>query len=518
MLVISTWGHPRSWKKVWYVRDENVPKQAKEWKEHTKERVHAHTPLAIYDENVKKVLLIPVSLADDPSLKLEDAAIKSVKEILEEKKEANEIKRVFEESEKLVVPSSGRYLTNKNLKRFDIPFSNVVAGAYVKVCKAICDHKEEDTIVLDITHGQNYHPVIVREALEFMVKLESIRRRKELKFILVTSDPFTILTREEVLNVELGYRVVKVSKVKEPLNELANIVVKPGNPIKGKCEVYEKYTKMLNDLFYDVKKFLVPSPLFWSYVMKKIQEKEDEYVEMFAELMWVITNVVDEGYEVEGDVVKQSVTLDDEQVRNLIALRSAMSTALNYKDVVGEFVDDKLYVVELDKLNVFRNNKKNEMEYWMRELWENEYQKLTNSIRKVKEVGVNEVLIAFKEVVNKLDLEDLKYLAEKNLLPYVILLAISEESSKVNEDRKDLPDIILDAVKQWLEEKEKLDKECKEKRKGSKSSSICDEIVRHFIAHAGLERAVTVVDVNNKRVGYYLPLLSIFEKLLRERI
>ncbi|UXD22747.1 hypothetical protein IPA_07890 [Ignicoccus pacificus DSM 13166] len=497
MLVISPWGNPRFWKKVKYVRDEvseKDPKKVKEILENLKVEAYSYTPLSLF-ESWRKLVVVPASIADGKG-NVNDLALDKMREIVKSKDE--EFLKIFEEADKVVVPSTGVYKSNEVLKEFDVPFSNVYSGIILKLYEKLREANEE-TILLDITHGVNYYPVTIREALDnYILKLISIDMRKKIKYAIGASDPI-VGSGEELRDVELRYHVFQVKEIEPNLQELSEFVKDLNNIDKGKCEAYLQNRGTLSELANEMVKLEVPSPLYWAYVMDKVIRNKEKFEEAVGDLLMVASNAL-EHYEVEGERVRQDVVFDEKGIINLIAMRT-------FLDIVKERgeIEGNLYLVNRESLE--------ELEGYLRgvdeKLWNEENSKLTESLKELKKINLDNLRERIAEIAKGYPSgcesieEDLrrklnKVEAEKVREGLEELLKLTQKAipySLLKHAKKELQDSVLWWAYHYAKEAEEAD-------------------ARNFIAHAGMEMNATVITLDGERIGYYIPMLEKIEEPL----
>jgi len=503
LLTISTWGLPKYWAKVKYVKEElpqelRVEKGKEELLRKLRDEVESSTPLALF-EGWKKVVLLSVTLADyeveghlDPNV-----AIKTVEEAIKNKDE--EIKKVFKEATKLVIAGSGKFGKNKYLKSFEIPFSNVVSSIALKLFKVLMDERSE-IVFLDITHGMNYHPLATYTALKnYLLKFLATALGKKVTFASGSSDPYV---RDEEGPQVLTYHVLEVEGVEPDLKALASVAGGLGG--KFALKVGERFVPVkvpgeLHELKGLVTKLRYPSPLYWSYVLTKLANAEADVERVVSDL----SEKIDE-YEVIGNVVRAKYVFDEKSLFALLAIATVKGLAKPY----GE-LKEKLYLTTLEKVKELEKYLESSLE---RPIVVKEENKLRESLRKVefserleatkkvvrelRETGLGKTNldeklkeklkgISFNEIEEALEVLERDLLSE-NLLPYSFLRAEGDEA-------------LARSALWWAV---------------AYSKEPTEEDVRNFIAHAGMEQNVTVVGKGG-RIGYYLPLLGKLEREMK---
>ncbi len=510
MLVVATWGLP-TWAQVEYVREE-LPKEfvTEKGKERIlkllREKVVSSSPLALF-EGWKKVILLSITVADVPPDKFKpEAAIEAVKNML--KNMDDEIKKSFEEAEKVVVAGSGTFGRNKYLKNFKVPFSNIIASMVLKLDEVLSKN-DDDLIFLDITHGMNYHPTTANELLRnFLVNLHALRIGKRVEYAIGSSDPYRP-SPERGRDV-LTYHVLRVVKVEPNLREAALLLnlekrlafdVERKRPVELPPELHEMKNLVL--------KLRYPSPLYWSYILTKLRRIDYSLLNKWLEKAKIMV----EAYKVEGDIVKSKYILNENSVMSLIILKTMREVAARYGK--GR-IEGSIYVIELNELKEEKEEGEEEklgqyLNDIEKEIWRREFMTLSKhleeierakccalcTILKIKKKKLEETLRS-NEISDKLKdklksikeeefekaLSELEKLLKEDLIPYSLLKSPSEES-----------------VLWWVV---------------AYASEYTKDDLRNFIAHAGMEQNMTLVRKKDDKVelGYYLPMLEKLEELM----
>ncbi|MEM4275455.1 MAG: CRISPR-associated CARF protein Csx1 [Candidatus Nitrosocaldaceae archaeon] len=203
-LIIAPWGNPENWKKVSYLYD-------------GKKCVTPACTLALSDMlSIKNIVVILSStLMDKPAnnyRELEDKVKEKIKStnILT----SNEIKL-------WVAPGIGRFGKDKvyiHKGSIDLYYNYV----YYNTLTLFNEINDEIKLHLDLTHGINYMPIMVREAIELAAATYAAANGKRIEIIIYNSDPLSPIPKQDDPSIELNINQVANVKFKpyESLNEL----------------------------------------------------------------------------------------------------------------------------------------------------------------------------------------------------------------------------------------------------------------------------------------------------------
>ncbi|ABU81509.1 TM1812 family CRISPR-associated protein [Ignicoccus hospitalis] len=519
-LVISTWGNSRAWERVTYRPDDHLKDALEDVLE---QEVTSCNVLKLFKkENTRKVVLLPISLLDEKANDLKEAEDK-IKETVVTSNENDDcrkdLKEILNSSEVKIVLGSGTFLSNKVIKKFEVPFNTVLSDLYLKLYESLKEEykraEEELEVILDITHGVNYYPVSSRAILEKLLAVMSHRGKSRL--YVASSDPF-VRGRggsvKETMNLEY-HLIEKKAFPKNAFLTLA-IDIEFKNVVKGKSEINDELEELKK-----IKKYIgllsVPSLLAWSY-LKYVLENNNA-IKKAENLLLRISKEL-EKFSIEDDKFKFSVEFNPKSVFDLIAL---IEVGEALKDLKGEKNCD-FFAVEFDDLNASNNKYKDLMEDVSKRLWEKEFNDLKLTIRSYERVK-EEARSALEELKNIDDLRNLA-VSEEKLREKVEKESTERLKCKLEELRKYimdgwLPYSFLRVGSEVSGGGESIRKKLQEEalwwavwalRVNRDDCSADEATVRNFVAHAGLEMNVTFV--KNDKVAYYLPSLEcIIEKL-----
>ncbi len=496
MVIISTWGFPKGWRKVKYTYEgKDVSVESK-------------STLALLDEafrNEKKVVMLPVTLADADSDESVDLKRLVLKRVMEGLKDDPKTLKVFEEAEKVIIPGRGKFLTNKRLKEFEAPTETIISSLILNLYERL-----EDRALLDITHGVNFYPVTLRGILERLMKIRALGSETELE--VGASDPFKIPNEG---NVTLTFRILERLKLSTKLSEMPNLVNEVGYLVKGEGlkEMQTKWLKLKKELLVYLEGLKAGSPLYWSYLLIRLY-RNSELKELVLSLWDELLELVDRGYEVKDYKVINKVTINPNAVWALASYKSLYNFAKRFSNT-EHFVLDKVFLVNFERLKELEKHLS--PAEWA--IWVEEKSKITKVFSKDFEAMIAEALNSISEIVSdprrvrvegKLE-ERLKGVTDDVIVKYL------EELSEIIIKDKVIP---YGIAKAYAEGRDLKESSLWWAVSIASLENHEDEAVRNFLAHGGAEQNVTLLRRSNdlKLIGYYVPVMNKLERGLRRKL
>ena len=528
-LVIATWGYPGNWKRVTYRRGSSERKEVNKILEKLEPERFSFTSLSMFGD-WEKSILISITLADKQATEIGPKdAIEKLRELADKLASEGDckdplIEELMNESRVEVLAGAGSFQTNKVLTTFKVPPQNINATILLKVFKILKD-TNKDLIVLDVTHGLNYHPILVKEILSnTLIPLYSLMIEKDVVFAIGASDPVTGRFKCDK-DVTLTYNIFAVTKytpdmlsIIDMINMVENRFLK--SPIKGKLDEFNAIKGDLNDLGKDITLVsYFPSPLYWSYLFTKLCVKKETLLSKLDKLIKIVENALD-SYIVHGDIVESKVTAEDDTIRELLIMYVILSKVRKRGEMDGAFF--KVTHKELKELeNLLRGRDLR--------VWQYEYSSLTKSLREVEEHELLERRAKIKE-----DIEKAKSILRNKLTEYCIkneelrkrLLKIDDPTSVI--DGLNTLEKVLDEALPYSFLSARKEEDFVEgalwwsyayyvltNPKGDKNERL--RYVRHFIAHGGLLKEVTLI-FSEESIGYYIPMLRGLEETAKKDV
>ncbi len=504
IVVLSPWGNPRGWNRVVYKTEKFLEELKREDLITCIKDAESITPLSVFEgcKEVKLVIFLPITLLDDEvdREKVKEEIIKSIKEIID-KKNDEAAKKIFDRSEKRVVLGTGLFRRNSKLKEFKVPFDAVKASLLINVYETIEGAK---AVFLDVTHGLNYYPATLRVLINDLLQLQALKVNRVTLYT-VSSDP---VVGEE--GVTVNYNLLEALNINADLSKVASMLM--GLRMKNADD-----TKDVEELIRRARTILkVPSPLLWSYLFTEISSKKGIIQQQIENILNKVKGLLD-NYTIGNGRLELKISKNVKNLflttRTLLALKSVVSVAKRYGSFQKVGRED-VYVVKLEKLNELKGY----LDEVGKEIWDAEKETLNNSEVKKKE----DYLETIKEVLQLIDIHE-----TKNYDIYEELC--NDGDCKLAEKLKEKG---IEAVKERLRELEEILEGgfvpyALVKNTDYKSAlwwAVWDASSnkRNFVAHAGLEMNLTVVELKEGKVsderliGYYLPMLENMIKTLSE--
>ncbi len=520
MLVIATWGYPGSWKRVTYRRGTSERREVKEILEKIEKEAYSFSSLSLF-KKWKRSVLISITLADeDANVIGPQKAVNRLKELLERlasDKQCGdpEMRELPERVE--VIAGAGTFLSNKTIKTFKTPPQNINASILLKLHKILKD-SNDDLIVLDVTHGLNYHPVLVEEKLtNTILPLYALKIGREVTFAVGASDPMTGggNCRQDVV---LTYNIFAVSKHSPDLMSVIEALkVRLSSPVKHKLDEFINSKEILFALQKDFLKLsYVPSPLFWSYIFTKLS-MDKVNTERTIKTIDRILEVTEElilRYRVSNGTAEATVTANEEAVKILLTLRTLLSKVKKMGEIHRLSFGATVYAIPKDKLKDLANLLKGEK----RRLWDEEYSSFSNALNDLDDIRAR-AIEAVRQTVEDLD-KAVDKVKDVKLLRKLYKINKEELMMKLCELNKFIAEALPYAFVREGKSKDPTEIAlwwAVTYAEIERLSNNLSRYLRNFVAHAGMEMNMTLV-FPDKKLGYYLPMLRILEDELEKTI
>lgn len=223
-ILVAPWGDPTGWRRVTYIVPKIPPQGCRDmWKEgdveqeSEGERIESQSSSAaiaryIYKRGIKdntnidlKVLIImSETLADPGKIYEEGCEQRDVADRLRRSVEADYRKYVesyfggdlAKRIEILVAPGIGLFNRDRGETRFRCNMNNYTSYIFANLLNRIV-REDPTTILLDITHGINYMPLLTSEAVRAAIELSVFQKsamrggkNAEIRLIYLNSDPY----------------------------------------------------------------------------------------------------------------------------------------------------------------------------------------------------------------------------------------------------------------------------------------------------------------------------------------
>ena len=489
MTVISAWGLPKGWRKVKYKYEEKGIV------------VESKSTLPLLErvfEDERKVVVLPITLADGKG-DLKSAVLERVEEGLKDDSKALE---AFKNSEKVIIPGRGKFMSNNVLKEFEAPTETIISSMVLKLFDLI-----NENVLLDITHGVNFYPVTLRGTLEKLMRIKSLGKKSKME--VGSSDPF-YPSKEDITDVTLSFRKLESLNISTTLSELPELVGEVRSLVKGSFE--KKWKEVKVKLLRSFRGLKAGSPLYWSYLLVRLYK--DTKLKGDVEELWdEVLKLIDESYEVMGDKVLHKVTVYPEAAFALAAYKSLYSFAKEFSKT-EHFLLDKVFLVNFKSLEELEPH----LSAVERSLWLIEKSKLGNAFQKDLEGIRLDAINTIREISSNLNevrgrvkgklKERLKELSDDEINTYLEeLLSIMVKDKVVPYGVVESEDDLEEALLWWVAFRATMDKHK-------------DEVARNFLAHAGAEKNVTLLRKSGdlKLVGYYIPAMNALENVLMNKL
>ena len=488
MTVISAWGLPKGWRKVKYKYEENGIV------------VESKSTLPLLErvfKDERKVVVLPITLADGKG-DLKSAVLERVEEGLKDDSKALE---AFKNSEKVIIPGRGKFMSNNVLKEFEAPTETIISSMVLKLFDLI-----DENVLLDITHGVNFYPVALRGTLEKLMRIKSLGKKSKME--VGSSDPF--YPSKDTTDVTLSFRKLESLNISTTLSELPELVGEVRSLVKGSFE--KKWKEVKVKLLRSFRGLKAGSPLYWSYLLVRLYK--DTKLKGDVEELWdEVLKLIDKSYEVMGDKVLHKVTVYPEAAFALAAYKSLYSFAKEFSKT-EHFLLDKVFLVNFKSLEELEPH----LSAVERSLWLIEKSKLGNAFQKDLEGIRLDAINTIREISSNLNevrgrakgklKERLKELSDDEINTYLEeLLDMMVKDKVVPYGVVESEDDLEEALLWWVAFRATMDKHK-------------DEVARNFLAHAGAEKNVTLLRKSGdlKLVGYYIPAMNALEDVLMNKL
>ncbi len=204
-LIVAPWGNPYAWEKVCYkyenpeIKDEDRTSLAALAKVYPDSKFLIFVLDTVYAafkgrdgcEPVERSKSVPGSYSE-----LIESVERDIKSWIKECSSSEELKAALNSGrlEVAVVPGIGSYTFEEKAYQFPLsrgePAGTFASWAISLVLKKLLD-VAPDEVIVDLTHGLNYMPVSLVEAVEFALKAYAVATYREIKFTIYEAEPFS---------------------------------------------------------------------------------------------------------------------------------------------------------------------------------------------------------------------------------------------------------------------------------------------------------------------------------------
>ncbi|ABW02334.1 CRISPR-associated CARF protein Csx1 [Caldivirga maquilingensis] len=385
-----------------------------------------------------------------------------------------------------ILPGTGTYRAGNFNARFMGGINNLNFTMLYKLYNKV-RYNKYSAIIIDITHGVNYLPMITYMAAQLIAKYLSARDNKDICLITFNADPIsrqkTEATQERRLNIiEMQNISIEphefLKELTGRLNKEKIFRIVRTNHDKDKINKLNK----LNNNYEDIRRRLNPSRIttsleygFALYLVTYLRKNNLTHVKDLEELSRNISNLCDEIYNYMNEAVDISINNNEVLISRIYDFETSPLLLSMAFDVVRNRV---INVLNLDQL--MDNEGGIDIEYLLKipvssvadTILSNEVDSIKRAAELFRDVAVN-LLGMNKGILGG-------YVKYGNIHDFVNK-SIIDIGRRSNDIREEIKNYSCD-------------------NQDSHDDSECRFNDRNFIAHAGLERNITCIKISGDKV------------------